>query len=244
MTKLCQIIAIEKEVKSRTYSEVSSLHKLVQKPDLFNGLSRRYQPLRDDGEKFPAEDRRVQLVAGDVLKKIASLMAEHFDVEATKDWGNCEAKADVIVDGKTLIEGAPTTFLLYLEKQINDIRTILEQIPTLDPAEDWKVDGAVGVFKTPPAQTHKTKKVQKAIVLYDATPEHPAQTQLITEDETVGNWDQIKMSGALTPAEKEKLLNRVNALSKGVKFAREEANGTEVERVMVGETIFSYLFKD
>lgn len=40
MTKLNQVIAVEKGVKSRDHSEVSALYKLAQKPELFNGANR------------------------------------------------------------------------------------------------------------------------------------------------------------------------------------------------------------
>lgn len=40
-----------------------------------------------------------------------------FDVVATQDFANCQAKADVMVEGRVLIKDAPVTHLLFLEKQ-------------------------------------------------------------------------------------------------------------------------------
>lgn len=45
MAKLNQIIAVEKGVKSKSYSDLTELNKVVQKPDLFNGLVKRYEKI-------------------------------------------------------------------------------------------------------------------------------------------------------------------------------------------------------
>src|SRR5690349_4936036 len=100
--KLHSVIAIEKGVKSRVYGEITTLHKESQKAEPFSGLVRTYRKKDEEGEDFPQERKRVQLVAEDVLKKVAKLQTELFDVEAEKDWGNCVAKADVVVDGRAI----------------------------------------------------------------------------------------------------------------------------------------------
>ncbi|MCI0391861.1 MAG: hypothetical protein MOB07_24225 [Acidobacteria bacterium] len=242
MPKLNQIVAIEKEVKSRTYGEVTTINKLLQKPDLFTGFSKQYRPDKDeDGETFPPDNKRVQLIAEEQLRHAARFLTEIWDVTATKDWANCRAQADVVVDGEVLIAKAPVPFLLFLEKQLNDLRTLVENLPTLDEADNWIKDDGTGLHKTEPIQTHKTKKMQKAIVLYHATPEHPAQTQLITEDLTVGYWHQVKHSGAMPTPRKKELLGRIEKLSHAVKFAREAANGADAERVRVSDELFGYL---
>ena len=107
------------------------------------------------------------------------------------------------------------------------MRTFIDKMPTLDESEDWRKDEATGLFKTEPTKTHRTAKVQEAIVLYDATEKHPAQTQLITKDVIVGYWNQVKQSGAITRGEKRKLLEKVEAVLNAVKSAREEANSIE-----------------
>src|SRR5262249_18343059 len=160
-----------------------------------SGFYKQYQPKDEEGETYPPEHKRVQLAANEQLSSAAQLFTELFDLTATKDYANCSARADVEVGGQVLIAGAPATFLLFLEKQLNDLNTFVNELPTLDEADNWIKDDGAGLFKTEPVQTHRTKKVQKPIVLYDATPEHPAQAQLITEDVTVGHWNTVKHSG-------------------------------------------------
>src|SRR5262245_37073802 len=121
MPKLNQIIAIEKGVKSRVYGEITEMHKSSQKPDLFNGFVKTYRKKDEEGEDYPPERKKVQMVAESMLSQISTLLSELFDVTAMKDYGNCYAFADVEVDGQTLITKAPVPFLLFLEKQINDI---------------------------------------------------------------------------------------------------------------------------
>lgn len=244
MPKLNQVIAIEKGVKSRVYSEVTELHKTCQKPDLFNGFSKVYRKQNDDSEDYPPERKKVQFKADDVLDRIAKLDTELFNTTATKDWANCNAVADIMLDGEVLLEKVPATYLLFLEKQLTDIHTFLEKMPILDESEEWTKDTGSGLYKTLAISTHKTKKTQKPIVMYDATVEHPAQTQLITEDVLVGYWDTVKHSGTLPAPRKEALIERVEKLLIAVKFAREEANSTDATNKFVGEKLFGYLFAE
>jgi hypothetical protein len=118
MAKLNQIIAVEKGVKSKSYADLTQAHQDVQKQALLSGISRTYQPKDEEGEQLPAESTRVQLKAEEVLRQTAANLTRLFDVTATKDWANCEARADVVVDGRTLVAGVPVSYLLFLTKVI------------------------------------------------------------------------------------------------------------------------------
>lgn len=244
MPKLNQIIAIEKGVKSRAYSEVGELHKINQKPELFNGFEKKYQKKDEAGEELPPEKKKVQYDTTEILKRLQRLSGELFEVTARKDWTNSHAVADIKVGEETVLKGVPVTYLLFLEKQLTDLRTFFDHLPVLDEGEQWNKDPNSGLYKSAIVSTHRTKKVQKPIVLYDATDKHPAQTQLITEDIIAGHWNQEKHSGAFPAPDKTKLLENVDALLIAVKEAREAANGTEeVTSPDVGEAVFEYLYK-
>ena len=135
--KLNQIIAIEKGVKSTSFQELTEAHHLLQKPSLLAGLSRTYQPKDEEGEQFPPEFTRVQASAETVIKDTAKILTKLFDVTAAKDWANCQARADIVVDGRTLAADVPATYLLFLEKQLVDMHTFIRKLPTLDPSETW-----------------------------------------------------------------------------------------------------------
>lgn len=243
MPKLNQIVAVEKSVKSRVYGDFTELHKASQKADLFSGFSKNYRKRDEEGEEYPPEHKRVQLEANDVLNQVARLMIELFDVTATKDFANCGAFADVVVDGETLVAHAPVPYLLFLEKQLTDLHTFVDKMPVLDAADDWSSDPNSGLYKTASIATQRTKKVQRPVVMYEATDKHPAQTQLITEDVVVGYWDTVKQSGALPNPRKRLLLDRLEKLSQAVKFAREQANDSEASEQNIGAKVFGFLFK-
>lgn len=241
-TKLNQIIAVEKGVKSRVYAKLTELNKLIQKPDLFNGFNKVYQKLNEEGEQLPPENKKVQNNVVDILQILSGTMSEVMEVTARKDWTNRNAIASVKVDGKVLIEDVPVSYLLFLEKNLTDVRTFIGNLPVLDETENWKENSSSGLYSTNVLQTHRTKKLQRPIVLYEATAAHPAQTQLITEDILVGFWNQTKVSGAISKVDKEKILVRVEKLLKSVKEAREEANIIdEVSSPEVGKLVFSYI---
>jgi hypothetical protein len=244
MAKLNQIIAVEKGIKSRVYGEITELHKVNQKPALFSGFAKDYHPIDDAGEALPPERQRVQYRANEILQKLAVLSAELMDVTARKDWTNCQATADVSVDGNVLIPAVPVTYLLFLEKQLTDLRTFVAELPLLDEADDWSLDDNSGLQRTPEIKTHRTKKLQRPVVLYDATPEHPAQTQLITEDVLAGYWHQTKLSGAMPRPKQRALAERVERLLQAVKQAREAANSVdETATPEIGARVFDYLYE-
>lgn len=242
MAKLNQVVAVESGVKTRANAQLSELYKVVQHPALFEGFTKQYRPLHEDGERFPNESKNVQVTVRNVVNGVAACLTDLFDVTAQKDFANTQARADVVVDGTTLLRDVPVPYLLFLEKQLTDLHTLVSKLPTLDPAETWSEDQNSGLYRTEPTQTVRTKKVQKALVLHPGTEKHPPQTQLITEDMTVGHWDQTKFSGAMPSPTRSALVSRIERLQRAVKFAREAANGTEAPAQNVGAVVLGWLF--
>jgi len=244
-TKLCQILAVEKSVKSKTRDVLTKTYHIFQKPDLFAGMSRKYRA-KEDGvnvETFPEEYKKIQKDASVLLKQdISKALSDLFDVVATKDVANCDAKADVVVGGQTLLPQVPVTFLLFLEKELVNLHTEVSKVPTLPATENWKWDSNQNCYVTSPTETYKTKKTLKTLVKYAATEQHPAQTETYSEDVVTGTWSKIEFSSALPAEDQKNLLNKIEDLQRAVKFAREEANSREITQVKVGEKVFAYLF--
>jgi len=240
--KLNQIIAIEKGIKTSSFQEITEAHHLLQKTTALAGISRTYQPKDEEGEQFPPEFTRVQVTADSVIKTTAKSLTKLFDITATKDWANCEAKADIVVDGKALLTGVPSTYLLFLEKQLVDLHTFVKKLPVLDAAETWTFDAASDGYVTEPVQTVKTKKVPRNHVKAEATEKHPAQVEVYYEDVVVGHWKTLKFSGALPASRVKELLDRVDKLQEAGKYARESANQLEAPDKKVGDSLLGYLF--
>lgn len=242
MARLNQIIAVEKGVKSRSFQELTEAHHALQKPALLAGIARTYRPKDDEGEQLPPESTKVQIKAEEIIQQTATILSRLLDVTATKDWTNCVARADVVVDGQTLLTQVPVTYLLFLEKQLVDMHTFVKKLPTLDASESWSFDASADCWVTEPVQTVKTKKIPRNHVKAEATEKHPAQVEVYYEDVPVGYWRTVKFSGALPAKRVSELLERIEKLQQAVKFAREEANNTEALDQKVGERVFQFLF--
>lgn len=246
--KLNQIISIENQAKTQIQSELTEIHKATQKPDLFNGQARKFEPRDDDpsspiGERLPDETKNITFNTQDVITKSAEKWARVFDLSATREWGNSGAKASVEVDGKVLIEDAPVGYLLYLEKKLEDIRKFVDVLPVLDPTEKWEeFDSQNKVYKTERTGQARNKPVTRAMVLYEATPQHPAQVKEVQENVFAGTWWTTKYSSALPAQRKSEILSRIQRTYEAVKFAREKANETEIEDKKVGKPFFDFLF--
>lgn len=246
MPKLCQIVAIEKSGKNSLNDIITTAYHKVQKPEIFSGIARTYAPLEDGGEEFPSESTLVITTADDIIEDTTASWTKLLDVTATKDIGNSHAKANVVVDGNTLLQDVPVTYLIWLEKQLVDLKSFIGKLPVLDPAFAWEQapNAGTGVYATPPVQTHKSKKVPRNHVKAEATNHHPAQVEMYMEDVLVGYWNTVKFSGALPQVKIDSMLSRVVSLQEAVKFAREDCNSIEVENMSVGNAIFSFVLND
>jgi len=240
-TRLNQIIAVEKGVKAKAQRSLTDTYHTIQKVGRFDGISRTYRPKDEDGDQLPAESTLVQLKADEILAEAGRNLTRLLDVTLTKDVANTEAKADVVVDGVVVLRNVPVTYLLFLEKQVTDIRTFITKLPTLDPSEQWHHDAATGVWATSVTQTTRTKKVPRNHVKAPATDKHPAQVEMYHEDVMAGTWSTVKFSGALPADRATELVERADALLAAIKFAREEANGIEVTDYHAGRAVFDYL---
>jgi hypothetical protein len=242
VTKLNQIVAVEKGVKTNAQRALTEAYHSVQVDGPMTGLTRTYQPRAEDGEGLPPESTKVQYTVADKLDETRSALTRLFDVTATKDYANASTAADVVVGDETLITGAPVPLLLFMEKMLTDIRTFVSKLPVLDPAVDWTEDEVSGLYRSQPVQTTRTRKTPKAHILYPATEKHPAQVESFNVDEVIGDYTTTRFSGAITKARRDALVERADTLLRAVKFAREEANDTEVSDETIGKTIFDFLF--
>lgn len=239
---LNQILAIEKGIKTRSYAEATRLHKLSSSPTPMNGQERNYVPTAEDEVELPPERQIVQMTYQTALDEVEKAWRELWNITATKDFGNCHARADVIIGGEVIVAGAPATFLLSMEKQLGDVQTFVEKLVELDPAEDWSYDDNTGLSKTGATQAHRTRKVPQVLTLAPPTEHHPAQVHAIEVNQIVGHWNTIKFSGAIPRTKKRELAARVEQLLRAVKQARERANMTPVVRQKAGAALLAYIF--
>lgn len=247
MTFQHQIVAIVGDRKERWKKSSTEAYQLFQRTDQFSGFTRTYRPTREDEAQLPPENKRPQASVGGVLSKMKAAMISALDTVRTQDEGNMLARADLVLfdedSGNTeTIKDIPATHLLFLEKQATDILTMAQAIPVLDNAEVWNLDQASGLYRTDPHGAIRTRKVPRVIVKYDATKEHPAQTEMITEDIPVGVFDTTRFSGAVPQTEKDRIVRRATIFAESVKKAREQANTVEVTDSKEGGQIYDFIF--
>lgn len=239
--KLNQVIALAKGAKANGESALTQAYHQIQRTAQMVGITRAYKPRDDDGETLPAEGTKLQVRVDKVLKSVVAPQTRLLDLTATMDAGNQAAKADVVVDGETVLAQVPVTTLLTLEKKLVDYATFVSKLPVLDPSEDWQYSDTSESYQTPPSSKTRSKKVPRNHVKAAATDKHPAQVEVYFEDVIVGDWTTINFSGAVTEARRRELMDRVAALQAAVKVAREQANMTEVPDVKIGATVFEFL---
>jgi hypothetical protein len=216
--RLNQVIALVQGKKSKAQKLLTTVHHGWHK-DRITGITRTYQPIDEEGQVFPPESRIVQLRVSDALKSVQKELVDFLNIVATQEYANTEAKADVKVGKDVLLDNVPVSVLLFLEKQLIDLRTLAVK------------------------KTVKTQKKVEVIVKYEATKEHPAQTDLINVDKTIGHWTTIHLSGALPEAERDAIIERIEKLQDAVKIAREQANSAEVTmRKGFAKSILGYIF--
>lgn len=242
MGKLNQIIAVVNGRKTQAKSLIEDIFHRLQKKELLQGLVRTYHPKDENGEQLPDERKGVQVVVPNAIDEAITEWVTLCDVVATQDMGNTLAKANITVDGTPLVKDVPVTHLLFLEKQLVDLSTFITKLPTLDPADNWVWDSNAGHYRSDVSETTRTKKVPKAFVKYDATPNHPAQVDVFNEEVQIGTYKLTKFSGAIPAQSKTQYQNRVRKLQEAVKCAREEANSTSIQDVQEGQAIFNYVF--
>ena len=243
---LAQVITIEKGVHARAYEQTSELHKKAQKADLFAGINKTYETTNDQEEQIPPEVKLVQLRYADVVDTHKKLWTEWWDLELAKDDANTRARANVEVDGKVLVADAPVTFLLFLEKQLADVRKSIEVLPELPSDREWTFDEAQGLYKTEAKKKARVQNKKRPVVLHppvfkDGHPPLPAQTQLVDDQVITGYYSETNFSGAIPASKKRAMLDRINKVIDAVKDARQRANKVDAPDKNVARGLLDFV---
>lgn len=241
---LGQVVAIEADVRKATQRELTDAHHALQRTGMIEGLERRYEKRFDEDADLPSEGTRVQATVKEMIDATRSSLAKMFDATAARDYTNAgpEAKADVIVDGQTLIEGAPVPYLLWLDRQLTDLMTFARKLPTHDPSTEWALEDPRGVYRSAPVVTARQVQEPRANVIVPAQGQHPAQVMQYAENVVKGWWTQTRLTGAIPISDRAELVQRIEKLQRAVHLAREEANRVEAIEPRSGATVMAYLF--
>jgi hypothetical protein len=248
MAKLGHIAVKLDGMKTKVKDFVTQLYKIVQKPAMFAGFTKAYEPYSQSGERaetVPTETQMVQARAQEVLGQARVAWTELIDLTYQQDVGNTEAKADIAVDGAVLAKDIPITTIMFLIKQFTDAYTMVNALPIPDSAVEWAWDDAQGLLKSVrETVTQKTAKVPKVLVKFDPTDKHPGQSEVYHVDQPVGEYKKREFSGAIKRQTKDEILAKLTKLIAALKEARESANmNTPAKDVKVADALFGFAFQ-
>lgn len=249
-SKLHELLAVESDLKGE-FDKINQEAAVTfgKKTDHFRGHIRVLE-MRDDERKFEEaaafERKDIATTVHKKLKYAAKPAVRYFDALLQKEATNQTANADLIVDGVTLGEGLPATFLLGLESRLKAVRAYYAEIPTHDPSTTWVPDSTqgAGIFRAEVEDVRdKAEKKTEYTTVAPATDHHAAQVAKEVNTVVVGKFTTKKWSGMISPAEKSDLLSRIDALLRAVKQARQRANQAEVVKKNIGTVLFKFILE-
>ena len=247
MGQLHELLAVEGELEGQFKKILAeTLSTFAKKPDHFLGsVLRAVMFAEEDANLVPADEHsKLDTTVNKKLAYMFKTVQKYLNAVAQKDLTNQSAKADVVVDGKTILSDVPVTTLLGLETKLKQVRDVLTAIPTMPPGVEFELDPSQGedVYKrVHPEEKFLTRKTFRHQILVQATEHHPAQIEKWEEDQRVGKKIKEVWSGMLTPAQKSDMLGRCDSLIRAVKQARQRANSEEVKNIKIGNAITDFI---
>jgi hypothetical protein len=242
--QLHALLAVENDRKTRGNKILEeAVTTFTKKQDHFDGVRKSYVAREEGGIEPPMETKEIVTTVAAKVNYAKDAIIRGIDAQVSKEETNNggEAKAMLSVDGTEIGELSATS-LLALESWAIKVRSMYDAIPTLDPARVWNVDtNNNNTFITNEEIKQRTGKRNHPIVMYEATEKHPAQVQMGTEDIVLGEVKTIYSSGKITPADKSKLLNRIDMIIDRIKKAKSKANQAEVVKRPVGAKLFDFI---
>lgn len=250
MGKLHELLAVETSLENQANKVRGELTNTFEKKrHLFEEKRIVFKPNSETEKETVETQSDLQSTVKKELDWISSHIIKALDASYQVAEANTLARADIVLDDDAetvLIKNVPATALLELEKRIAEIHALIVAVPTLDPAKGFTVDPQrQNAFKAREVVKTRTKKQTKVIVKYEATKEHPAQTELVSVDEPVGTILEQEWSGLISPAEKAELINRVEIVGRAVRKARARANEVETDKTKkIGQKLIRFIFEN
>lgn len=243
---LAQIIGIEQGVRADTEPWWKHTRETVKNDTFLIGTDVSYEA-RDGFVPEPRKARQVQVNTTEVIAQFREKMGRYLDVTATKDWGNMGdggARADVILDGETILAAVPATFLLFLEKRLAEWQGDFRRIPAQSAAEDWHPSTDPGIWRTAKIEVPTTTRVTAFEVPVGPTPEHRAEVREVSKDVITGTKTTVHSTSALPATQLRQVLDAIARLREAVQVAIHDANRITVADVKVSGVILGAIFGD
>jgi hypothetical protein len=238
--KLYETLALEPDLENKAKEARRTIARLFGNVEAFTKRIETYTVLLESEPPLQSKETAMAYTVEGLLADFQKEHADFTDISLTKEATNVATSADLIINGVKLAT-LPATALLNLENRLREIRDLYHDIPTIDPSGVWVFDDNMGLLKSGPYDKLRTKKVMKTLVKYEATKEHPAQTEVYTEDVPSYNVSETVWNSKLTIADKTDRLARIDKLLQETKAARLRANDVEVNRVRLADKLYNFI---
>ena len=246
--RLHELLAVETDLETTAKKVVSEAVSTFQKKqEHFLGYRktlRMFDEARKQEEEAATESKALVTSVDDKLSYVLKSTVKYWDAILQKEKTNQTAVADLVVDGQTIVENVPATWLLGMESRLRALRAVYEAIPTWAPGVDWvpAPEQGTGVYRAAePVTADKTEKTIAWKVLHPATDKHPAQIEKWVDNVRVGVFSTQKWISSWSPAQKSDAMGRLDKLIRAVKKARQRANNVPVVKVHAAKKIVDYL---
>lgn len=245
MAKLHELLAVMADTTNAAQAVTNETTTVfAKKVDHFRGSSKTvtfFDGARE-GENT-AETKQIVTTVDDKLSHTFKIVGRHYDALLQLEEANGRAKADLVVDGTTIMKDVPATFLLGMENRLKSVREMIIAIPTLEMSIKWSADANLGdgFYRAEPLIAMKGEKTLKFLTVAEATPQHPAQVEKWNEDVPVARIETTHTSSMITPHEKSAMLMRCDKMISAVKKARQRANTVDVTDMSIAKEIFGYI---
>lgn len=245
VTKLHEILAVEKARTQQSNLLIEDATKKFGKPEYFSGHHKELKMIADSPENqaieaSSRESRELPTTVSETLSYVFSHWNKAEDVIYQKNLSNQKATSDIEFRGTVIANNVPVDELMGLEHRLTEIRKLVAAVPTLNAGTKWEksAQGRQGAWSAAnPEVTTKTEKITTAVVLYEATDKHPAQIKEVSKDIIVGTFTKQNYSGSATSFQKAESLKVVDDLLAAVKQARMRANSSEIVSGSIGQSL-------
>lgn len=249
VTVLHELLAVEtglSETANRVSKETSKT--LGTKQSLFAGMTKEHQIFDEESQHLvqAPEIKEVESTVDEQIDYVSAELARYWDVTLQKEEANQRANGDIIIEGTVIASNVPSIVLLGMEKKLTALLGLYNNIPTLDAAKTWvAVEGypkeGVFVTKTPMERQHVVT-VKNWIEVSPATKEFKAQLVQKEDISIVGKYIVNEFSGAVSSLNKATRIQKLTAMIRAVKTARQRANNTEVNtELSFGAAVLGYI---
>lgn len=243
--KLHELLAVESSLETQAQKVRKDLENTFEKKrHLFEKKQLLFTPSAEGAQQSVEQQQDIQTTVEKEIKWIRPHISKSLDSSYQVAEANMLARADIVLEDDTVIaKDVPATSLLELQKRLAEIMELAKSIPTLDPAKGFSMDEQSKLYKAREIKKPRTTKQPKVIIKYEATKEHPAQTELYSADVVLGMIEEQEWSGLMTPADKADLLDRVEKLTRAVRSARSRANEQAVDTSKkISAPLLNYIF--